>query len=71
MIDAISHEQIRALADAADLPLADDRLAPIAELLSAWLPAATELSRTMSQAEHDHLMPITVVTQPHTTDGQE
>lgn len=71
MIDAISHEQTRALADAADLPVGEDRLEPIAELLSAWLPAAAELSRTMSQAEHDGLMPITVVTQPHPTNGQE
>ncbi|WP_426241616.1 hypothetical protein [Nocardioides sp. LHG3406-4] len=70
MTDAISHDQVRALADAADLPLGDDRLAPMAELLSAWLPAANELSRKMSQPEHDRLMPITVFTQPH-TDGQE
>lgn len=71
MTDAISLEQVRALAATADLALSDDRFAPVAELLSAWLPAAAELSRAMSRAEHDHLMPITVVTQPHTPDGQE
>lgn len=68
---SVSTEHMRALAEVANLPLPEDRLAAAAALLSAWLPAANELSVAMSQAEHLHLGPITVVTQPHSTDGQE
>lgn len=50
------------LAEAADLPLAPERRAIAGALLAAWLPAANELSRKMSGAEHQALMPATVFT---------
>ena len=50
----------RALAGVADLPLAPGRDAIVGELLAAWLPPANELSRKMSAAEHQALLPATV-----------
>ena len=48
------------LAQVAQLPLPPARSAIAAELLAAWLPAANELSRKMSAAEHAGLLPVTV-----------
>lgn len=50
----------RALAEAAGLTLGPGRDEIVGELLAAWLPAANELSRKMSAAEHQHLLPATV-----------
>lgn len=58
-------EEVRALARAAGLPLPDDRLPLVAELLGTWLTAANELSRTMSAPVHMPLMPITVFVHPN------
>lgn len=49
----------RVLAQVAALPLAPGRDAIVGELLAAWLPAANELSRKMSAAEHTELLPAT------------
>lgn len=57
-------EGVRALARAADLPLDDNRVPEVAELLGTWLTAANELSRTMSEAAHLSLMPATVFVHP-------
>jgi hypothetical protein len=54
----------RALARYAALPLAPEREAAVAAILDAWLPAADELSRKMSGADHQALLPITVLTHP-------
>ena len=51
---------MRALARAAALPLEEGRVAALAALLGEWLPAANELSRAMSAAEHRDLLPVTV-----------
>lgn len=71
MSERVTAEQVRALATAAALPLGEERLNPAAELLSAWLPAANELSRKMSAADYDELMPITVFTHPQTGENRE
>lgn len=57
-------EGVRALARAAALPLPDDRVPQVAELLGTWLTAANELSRTMSEPVHLSLMPATVFAHP-------
>lgn len=54
--------RVRALARYAALPLASDREAIVAGILDAWIPAADELSRKMSAAAHQALLPITVLT---------
>lgn len=71
MKESVDREEVRVLAEVAELPLADDRLSPVAELLSAWLPAANELSRKMSAAEHQELMPITVLVHQQSTESKE
>lgn len=57
-------EGVRALARAAALPLTDDRVSQVADLLGTWLTAANELSRTMSDAAHLSLMPATFFVHP-------
>lgn len=71
MSERVEAEQVRTLATAAALPLGDERLNGVAELLSAWLPAANELSRKMSAADYAELMPITVCTHPQTGENRE
>lgn len=71
MTEPITQSQVRTLAAVASLPLTEDRLKGAAELLSAWVPAANELSRKMSAAEYDGLMPITVLTHPQSGETQE
>lgn len=71
MSEPVTPKQVRTLAAVAELPLDEERLSLAAELLTAWLPAANELSRTMSAAEYDELMPITVLTHPQTGENRE
>ena len=52
---------MRALARYAALPLPPEREAIVAGILDAWLPAADELSRKMSAAGYQALLPITVL----------
>ncbi len=54
--------RVRALARYAGLPLPTQREAGVAAILDAWAPAADELSRKMSGAVHQELLPITVLT---------
>lgn len=60
----IDAEAVRALAVAADLPLAPERAEDLAERLALWLEAANELSEKMSAAEHLPRGPITNFTHP-------
>lgn len=41
----------------ADLPLKAERRAAVAGILSVWVPAANELSRTMAEPRHRGLTP--------------
>ncbi len=50
----------KTLAAVAALPLTAEREAATGTLLAEWLPAANELSRKMSQAQHQELLPATV-----------
>ena len=55
---------VRELAQAADLPLDEARLALVAPQLQTWVAAANELSRKLAAEEHRGLSPITVFRQP-------
>lgn len=61
---ALDEGDVRALARAAALPLADDRVPAVTQLLQDWFPAAVELSRIMSAPEHLAFTPITVFAHP-------
>lgn len=54
--------RVRALAHYAGLPLDAERESIVAAILDAWIPAADELSRKMSAAAHQALLPVTVLT---------
>ena len=60
---------VRVLARYAALPLTPERESAVATILATWIPAANELSRKMSTAAHQALVPITVLTHP--SDGEE
>ncbi len=49
--------RVRALARYAALPLPPAREGIVASILDAWAPAADELSRKMSAAAHQDLLP--------------
>jgi hypothetical protein len=59
------HVDVTALARCAALDLSPERLAAVEAILSAWIPAANELSRKMSEPAHQVLMPVTVFTHAH------
>ena len=56
---------VGALARCAALDLRPERRAAVEALLSAWIPAANELSRKMSDAAHRELMPVTAFLHAH------
>lgn len=62
--DVTDDNGVRALARAADLPLAEERVPAVRALLATWLTAANELSRTMQGAEHQDVLPATVFAHP-------
>jgi hypothetical protein len=66
----VGPDDVRVLARAARLPLGEERLALVADLLNAWLPAAGELSLAMSAAELRTTVPVTVFAHP-APDGTE
>jgi hypothetical protein len=70
MRDPVTAKEVRALYNVADLALPEERLAPVTELLNAWLPAANELSRTMAGDAYMAIMPITVVVHPENGDKE-
>ncbi len=55
----MDEQAVRALADAAGLPLAEGREAFLAPPLSAWFTGENELSDLMAAPEHDAVEPIT------------
>lgn len=71
MSGSVSPDDVRSLAATAGLPLGEDRVGPVAELLAAWLPAANELSHKMSAPEHIETTPITVLVHPHAVEKGE
>ena len=66
----ITVEDVRALAVFAALPLDKNREAAVAAILNAWVPDANALSRKMSDAKHQALVPSTVFTHPESCDGE-
>lgn len=62
---ADAHADMAALARCAALNLSAERLAAVEAILSAWIPAANELSRKMSEPAYQSLMPVTVFTHAH------
>ncbi|MGF6347235.1 hypothetical protein [Variovorax sp. W2I14] len=56
---------VGALARCAALDLTPERRAAAEAVLSAWIPAANELSRKMSDAAHRELMPVTAFAHAH------
>ena len=67
----ITDEAVRALAVAADLPLAREREGMLSGQLTEWLTAANELNRKMSAPEHWTLAPVTVFSHPDVPGGEE
>lgn len=60
----VDRHDVRSLARAAALPLGEERLGPIAEVLNAWLPPTNALSRAMSAPELRATVPVTVFAHP-------
>ncbi|MGJ7556193.1 hypothetical protein ACSFBX_15550 [Variovorax sp. RB2P76] len=56
---------VGALARCAALDLNPERRAAVEAVLSAWIPAANELSRKMSDAAYRELMPVTAFAHAH------
>jgi len=67
----LSPEQVRELARLADLPLAPGRADVITPTLAAWIDDANALSRKMSAAQHQDLVPATVFTHPLANDAEQ
>jgi len=66
----VNEHDVKALSEAANLPLSEQRLGLVAPLLSTWLEAANELSRTMAAPEHSGVVPITILRHPR-PEGRE
>ena len=66
----VTDEMVRRLAELAELPLAPGREAAVAATLAAWLPAANELSRKMSEQRYWAITPITVFVHPPSGGGE-
>lgn len=63
--------QVRELALYADLPLAPGREHAITPILAAWIDDANALSRKMSAAQYQDLVPATVFTHPSHDDADQ
>jgi hypothetical protein len=66
--EAVTPELARRLAQFVNLPLTPGREAVIAPLLDAWLKDANALSKKMSDATHQSLLPATVFSHIDTHD---
>ena len=53
-------EKIEWLSKMADLPLTDDRVKAIADILNVWVVDANSLSKKMSREKYSDKMPVTV-----------
>lgn len=71
MTEPVTHDDVVRLARMADLPLGEERIGPLAELLNAWLQPANELSRQMSAPDYLGVMPITVLVHPDLSESGE
>jgi hypothetical protein len=60
----VNEQDVRALCEAADLPLGDERLSLLAPALSTWVDAANELNQMLAAPEHQGVIPITVFRHP-------
>jgi hypothetical protein len=69
--ESVSRDDVRSLAATAGLPLDEDRVGLVADLLGAWLPAANELSHKMSAPEYLETPPITVLVHPRPAEQGE
>ncbi|MGD9527678.1 hypothetical protein [Pseudonocardia sp.] len=69
--DEITTESVRRLAAFAALPLPEARLAPLADLLRQWIPAANALSSRMQADDLRSSMPAVVFTQGESGTGAE
>jgi hypothetical protein len=67
----LSQEQVRELARLADLPLAPGREDVITSTLAAWIDDANALSRKMSAAQHQDLVPATVFTHAPANEAEQ
>lgn len=59
MSNSRDRAQVQALADHAALPLAPERLGPVADVLMAWIDGANALSEKMSAPRFAAVTPIT------------
>ena len=66
----ITLEHVRDLALFAALSLSKEREAAVAAILNAWVPDANALSKKMSAAMYQTLVPATVFAHPGTVDGE-
>lgn len=66
----ITVEHVRELALFAALSLPKEREAAVAAILNAWVPDANALSKKMSAAVYQTLVPATVFAHPGTVDGE-
>ena len=66
----ITVEHVRDLALFAALSLPKEREATVAAILNAWVPDANALSKKMSAAMYQTLVPATVFAHPGTVDGE-
>lgn len=60
MRSTLTEDDVLALARAAHLPLARERVAILLPTLGAWLVDAEDLNRKMSEPAHSEILPITV-----------
>jgi len=67
----LSPEQVRELAHLADLHLARGREDVIMPTLAAWIDDANALSRKMSAAQHQELVPATVFTHAPANEAEQ
>lgn len=64
MTDRITPEDLEPFERLADLTLKGERRKGVADILSAWVPAANELSRKMAEPRHRGLTPNVRFTHP-------
>jgi hypothetical protein len=64
MSDETTEKDVEVYEGLADLKLKAERRKAVAGILSAWVPAANELSRKMAEPQHRAIVPNTSFTHP-------
>jgi hypothetical protein len=64
MTEEITEKEVEVFEQLADLKLKAERRKAVAGILSAWVPAANELSRKMAEPQHRALTPNVRFTHP-------